>query len=80
LVAEIPDQENTETSVQVIAFAQSVLAELALFEFEVDGIYGAHTAAAVRSFQATHGIRETGLLDGLTLAALRLESERRRAT
>jgi len=53
-----------------VARLQEALGALGYFRGRVDGIFGAETEAAVRSFQAAMGLPETGVVDGETAAAL----------
>ncbi len=53
-----------------IARAQRMLAELGHYAAGVDGLYGPGTAAAIRAFQAEHGLPENGLPDQRTLLVL----------
>jgi hypothetical protein len=49
---------------------QSLLAELGHYTSTVDGAYGPGTAAAIKAFQAQHGLPESGLPDQRTLLVL----------
>jgi peptidoglycan hydrolase-like protein with peptidoglycan-binding domain len=44
----------------------------------IDGIYTAQTQAAVRAFQATYGLSESGLLDRRTRELLKVGADSRR--
>ncbi|MDL2235875.1 N-acetylmuramoyl-L-alanine amidase [Christensenellaceae bacterium OttesenSCG-928-L17] len=48
---------------------QSNLSELGLYEYEVDGNYGSHTAKAVRSLQNILDVEASGSLNKQTIAA-----------
>lgn len=45
----------------------------------IDGVYGESTAAALRNFQQTQGLRPTGQLDRQTMAALGIAASGQRA-
>jgi murein L,D-transpeptidase YcbB/YkuD len=55
---------------ETIRRVQSTLAELGHYTATVDGAYGPGTAAAIRAFQAQHGLPENGLPDQRTLLVL----------
>lgn len=57
---------------QVIANVQSALQEQGYYNDEVDGLIGPNTRAALRNFQADHGLPVTAAIDGPTLQALGL--------
>ena len=78
-VEEISRQFPTELSVgsrgDGVRVVQYLLSYVALFDslvppIAVDGIYGDKTAAAVRAFQGTVGLPETGVVDEATYSAL----------
>ena len=78
-VEEISRQFPTELSVgsrgEGVRVVQYLLSYVALFDslvppIAVDGIYGDKTAAAVRAFQGTVGLPETGVVDEVTYSAL----------
>ena len=78
-VEEISRQFPTELSVgsrgEGVSVVQYLLSYVALFDslvppIAVDGIYGDKTAAAVRAFQGTVGLPETGVVDEATYSAL----------
>jgi hypothetical protein len=46
----------------------------------IDGVLGAHTTAAIRQYQARHGLSETGLLDEATRKVLGLSEEKPQRT
>ncbi len=55
--------------------AQSALSQNG-YTIAVDGVLGAETARALRSFQSDKGIRQTGTLDKETMSALNINSDR----
>ena len=57
---------------ETIAEVQSALQELGYYPYEVDGIFGPLTQAALVGFQSDHGLTVTGAIDPPTLAALGL--------
>jgi len=71
-----PRYYGDETDVTAIQLAQRILSELGLYAAKIDGIFDSATASAVRRFQARQLIRESGLLDNVTLTALRLVSNK----
>ncbi|MDQ2660108.1 MAG: peptidoglycan-binding protein [Verrucomicrobiota bacterium] len=66
--------ENAPPDVQgqIVARAQSVLAQRGDYRSEVDGIFGAGTSFALRAFQARFGLQPSGRFDAETLAVLGL--------
>jgi len=61
-----------EVQGRVVVGAQARLARQGLYRDEIDGVYGAGTAFALRAFQARFGIVQSGRLDTETLALLGL--------
>jgi 3D (Asp-Asp-Asp) domain-containing protein len=57
-----------------VSQAQSVLDDKGYYDYEVDGIFGSITAAAVRDFQADEGLTVDGIIGPNTKAALYGES------
>ncbi|GEK59372.1 hypothetical protein CHL76_04195 [Marinococcus halophilus] len=57
-----------------VSEAQSVLDDKGYYDYEVDGIFGSITAAAVRDFQADEGLTVDGIIGPNTKAALYGES------
>lgn len=57
-----------------VSEAQSVLDDKGYYDYEVDGIFGSITAAAVRDFQADEGLTVDGIIGPNTRAALYGES------
>lgn len=55
-----------------IRSAQQALSDLGFDPGPVDGLMGPKTAAAIRKFQGSNGLRSTGRLDSATVAALHL--------
>jgi peptidoglycan hydrolase-like protein with peptidoglycan-binding domain len=72
-----PTPEPATTTEHVIVLStgsegrQVQLLQQALGSVKVDGIFGPETEAAVRSFQASHGLTVDGIVGPLTSAALR---------
>ncbi|SDW23498.1 3D (Asp-Asp-Asp) domain-containing protein [Marinococcus luteus] len=57
-----------------VSEAQSVLDDKGYYDYEVDGVFGSITAAAVRDFQADEGLTVDGVIGPNTKAALYGES------
>ena len=57
---------------EVIVNVQTALQEQGYYNDEVDGLIGPNTRAALRNFQADHGLPVTASIDGPTLQALGL--------
>jgi peptidoglycan hydrolase-like protein with peptidoglycan-binding domain len=55
-----------------VAELQRMLRGLGYEPGPVDGLFGPRTRAAVHSFQASHGVRPSGSVDGATLSRLRV--------
>lgn len=65
-------QEQAADAVREYTIAlQEALAELGLYDGEIDGVYGPQTVAAVKALQKANGLPETGAVDRATEAALR---------
>jgi len=66
--------ENAPPDVQgqIVARAQTVLAQRGYYRSEVDGVFGAGTSFALRAFQARFGLQPSGRFDPETLAVLGL--------
>jgi hypothetical protein len=60
--------------------AQEQLKKAGLNPGPIDGILGPQTKAALRQFQAKHGLPETGFLDEMTLKAFGLSEEKPQET
>ncbi len=72
--AGVEPPTTTEHSIVLTAGSQGRQVQLlqkALGGVSVDGIFGAETEAAVRSFQSAHGLTVDGIVGPLTSAALR---------
>jgi hypothetical protein len=67
------------TSPDDVRATQQILLEQGLFPGSVDGVMGPETVAALRAFQGSAGLPETGFLDSDTRARLGLDT-RRQAT
>jgi peptidoglycan hydrolase-like protein with peptidoglycan-binding domain len=61
-----------------IQVAQTHLREFGFDPGPIDGIYTAQTQAAVRAFQATYGLSESGLLDRQTHEQLKVGADPKR--
>jgi peptidoglycan hydrolase-like protein with peptidoglycan-binding domain len=59
---------------------QNLLARLGFYHGAVTGYFGSATAAALRAFQAAHGISQTGTVGPLTRAALNQGTDTAAAT
>ena len=64
---------ESQQSPQVRMGVQSKLRDLGLLKGKVDGIFGPGFRAAIRSFQKTKNLNETGYLDSLTMFYLNNE-------
>lgn len=56
----------------VLASVQSALSRAGFYHTRIDGIYGSESAHAIRAFQRSKGMPETGVIDGNLLQALGL--------
>jgi len=71
-----PQADYSENGRRRLLFeAQQLLKEKGLYSATLDGMEGKGTHNAIVLFQAKNGISPTGLLDGLTLAAMALTTE-----
>lgn len=59
----------------VLRQVQQALADQGFYDSTVDGVFGARSATALRAFQSSEGLTETGLPDLATLMRLLLDSE-----
>jgi peptidoglycan hydrolase-like protein with peptidoglycan-binding domain len=66
------DESQSEDS--TIAAAQERLARQGYYRGETDGVLSAETQKAVRRYQSTNGLRQTGYLDSDTLAVMGLSN------
>jgi lipoprotein-anchoring transpeptidase ErfK/SrfK len=72
--AAAPEAEEAPRSVESALEAQVELHRRGFSCGSIDGVLGPQTAAALRAFQRSAGLAETGLLDPPTRAALRLSA------
>lgn len=54
----------------VVRQIQSKLSQWGYYNYDIDGIYGSRTTAAVRSFQRANGLTDDGITGTQTLAAM----------
>ena len=60
----------------VVFGLQSELMELGYYEGSIDGVTGARTRAAIRAYEAAHGLPESGRPTGALLARIRVANAR----
>jgi len=75
-VAEPRPRTSQSPAAVVIQQAQARLAQLGFDPGPIDGQLGPRMAAALRPFQATYGLPESGRIDRATLSALHLDQGR----
>lgn len=62
------------SSGSTVTAIQQKLKEQGYYTYQVDGVYGSRTAAAVKRFQRDHGLTADGICGNQTLAALGLKA------
>ena len=70
LSIDTPSHATAGVSEGNVTELQTVLAREGFYVGTIDGIYGPFTAQAVRAFQASRGLPQTGMTDDSTLRAL----------
>jgi peptidoglycan hydrolase-like protein with peptidoglycan-binding domain len=66
------NSEESQSEDSTIAAAQERLARQGYYRGETDGVLSAEMQKAVRRYQSTNGLRQTGYLDSDTLAIMGL--------
>ena len=62
------------SSGSVVSQIQTKLKNWGYYKYDVDGIFGSRTEAAVKSFQSRNGLTADGIVGSATLAALGIQS------
>jgi hypothetical protein len=66
--------DKLQSDDSIIAAAQDRLASQGYYHGETDGVLSAETQKAIRRYQSTNGLRQTGDLDSDTLAVMGLSN------
>jgi peptidoglycan hydrolase-like protein with peptidoglycan-binding domain len=66
------DSDESQSDYSTIVAAQERLARQGYYRGETDGVLSAEMQKAVKRYQSTNGLRQTGYLDSHTLAVMGL--------
>ena len=66
--------DESQSDYSTIAAAQERLARQGYYRGDTDGVLSPETQKAVRRYQSTNGLRQTGYLDSDTLAVMGLST------